>query len=260
MKGASVAGILLAGETMVRGLYQHVRETWKRPKENLPQQHRRNRMAEWRREQVFTRIERPTRLDAARRLGYKSKQGIAIVRTRVRRGGLRKSKVHMKRKPSKAGIRKITMSKSIQRIAEERVARHYPNMEVLNSYWVGQDGKQKFYEVILIDPSHPAIIADKDLGWVSRVDGRGSHRGRVYRGKTSAGKRGPMAAGRSSSKVPRFGDSGDVEVYPAAFQECEEHRDHHGYSRHLCCRCRADSTRQGARYLRSRRSVATGNQ
>lgn len=190
IKGASVAEILLVGENMVRGLYQHIRETWKRPKENLPQEYRRNRMAEWRREQVFTRIERPTRLDAARRLGYKSKQGVAVVRTRVRRGGLRKSKVHMKRKPSKAGIRKITMSKSIQRISEERVARHYPNMEVLNSYWVGQDGRQKFYEVILIDPSHPAIIADKDLGWVSRVDGRGSHRGRVYRGKTSAGKRG----------------------------------------------------------------------
>ena len=42
---------------------------------------------------------------------------------------------HMKRKPSKAGIKKITMAKSIQRIAEERVSRRYPNLEVLNSYW-----------------------------------------------------------------------------------------------------------------------------
>ena len=56
-----------------------------------------------------------------------------MVRTRVRRGGLRKGKVHMKRKPSKAGIAKITMAKNTQRIAEERVNRHFPNLEVLNS-------------------------------------------------------------------------------------------------------------------------------
>ena len=93
----------------------------------------------------------------------------------------------MKRKPSKMGIRKITMAKNTQRIAEERVARHYPNMEVLNSYWVGEDGKHKFYEVILVDPNHPSIINDKKLGWVAEGS---SHRGRAFRGKTSAGKRG----------------------------------------------------------------------
>ena len=77
-------------------------------------------MAQWRRAPVFDRVEKPTRIDAARRLGYKAKQGVVVVRTRVRRGGLRKGKVHMKRKPSKAGVRKITMGKNIQRIAEER--------------------------------------------------------------------------------------------------------------------------------------------
>ena len=80
-------------------------------------------MASWRRGPGFQRAERPTRLDAARRLGYKAKQGVVVVRTRVRRGGLRKGKIHMKRKPSKAGVKKITTAKSIQRIAEERVSR-----------------------------------------------------------------------------------------------------------------------------------------
>jgi len=169
------------------GLHQHIRNVWKQPKANLPPRYRVARMADWRREPVFQRIERPTRLDAARRVGYKAKQGIVLVRTRVRRGGLRKGKVHMKRKPSKAGVKKITMAKSIQRIAEERTSRRHPNLEVLNSYWVGEDGKNKFYEVILVDPSHPAIKSDKDLGWVAEGS---SHRGRAHRGKTSAGKRG----------------------------------------------------------------------
>ena len=152
----------------------------------MPKEHLRTRMAEWRREPVINRIERPTRLDAARRLGYKAKQGVVMVRTRVRRGGLRKSKINMKRKPSKSGMLKITMGKSIKRIAEERVARKFPNLEVLNSYWVGEDGKNKFFEVIMLDPKHPSIQNDKQLGWVAKSH----HTGRVYRGKTSAGKRG----------------------------------------------------------------------
>ena len=124
---------------MAQGLYQHVRQTWKRPNDALPHMYRQTRMAQWRREPVNCRIERPTRLDAARSLGYKAKQGVVVIRTRIRRGGLRKGKIHMKRKPSKAGIKKITMAKNTQRMAEERVARHFPNLEVLNSYWVGQD-------------------------------------------------------------------------------------------------------------------------
>ncbi len=168
-------------------MHKHVSAAWKKPKEGIPSRYRIDRMAGWRKEPVFIRIDKPTRIDAARRVGYKAKQGVVVVRTRVRRGGLRKGKIHMKRKPSKAGIKKITMGKSIQRIAEERTARRYPNLEVLNSYWVGEDGKNKFYEVIMIDPEHPAIKSDKDMGWVSSGS---SHRGRAFRGKTGAGKRG----------------------------------------------------------------------
>ncbi len=171
---------------MSKSIYSHLGDTWKQPKANLPSEYRRDRMVEWRRQPVFHRVTKPTRLDAARRMGYKAKQGVVVVRTRIRRGGLRKSKINKKRKPSKMGMRKITMAKSTQRLAEERVGRKYPNLEVLNSYWVGQDGKQKFFEVILLDPNHPSIKADKQLNWV----GNSRHRGRAHRGKTSAGKRG----------------------------------------------------------------------
>src|SRR3989304_2005917 len=44
----------------------------------------------WRREPGVKRLARPTRLDRARRLGYKPKQGILVARVRVRRGGARK--------------------------------------------------------------------------------------------------------------------------------------------------------------------------
>ena len=63
---------------MARSLHHAVRETWKRPKDALSHEYRRDRMAQWRREPVINRIERPTRLDAARRMGYKAKQGVVL--------------------------------------------------------------------------------------------------------------------------------------------------------------------------------------
>ena len=45
---------------MAQGLYQHVRDTWRRPKDALPHMYRQQRMAQWRREPVNCRIERPT--------------------------------------------------------------------------------------------------------------------------------------------------------------------------------------------------------
>jgi large subunit ribosomal protein L15e len=73
----------------------------------------------------------------------------------------------MGRRQKRMGVSKYTPSKSIKLIAEERVARKYPNLEVLNSYWVWEDGVSKWYEVILVDPSHPSIKSDKDVGWIT---------------------------------------------------------------------------------------------
>ena len=166
-------------------MYNHLKDQWKKPDLTYksPQQ---QRIIQWRKEENFLRIERPTRIDRARSLGYKAKQGYVIVRTHVRRGGLRKHKIKGGRKPSAKGITKITMGKNTQRIAEERTAKRYPNMEVLNSYWVGEDGKNHFYEVILVDPVHPAILKDTKINWITDV----SNKRRVLRGKTSAGQKG----------------------------------------------------------------------
>jgi large subunit ribosomal protein L15e len=59
-------------------------------------------------------------------------------------------------------------------------------MEVLNSYWVGEDGKYHFYEIILVDPAHPAIVNDNKINWISAFP----NKNRVLRGKTSSGQRG----------------------------------------------------------------------
>jgi large subunit ribosomal protein L15e len=147
-------------------MYRHLKEAWKKPQDSYIKVVMMQRAIIWRKEPSSVRIDNPTRLDRARSLGYKAKHGVIVVRTRVRRGGRRKLRPVLGRRQKRMGVTKFTSAKSKQLIAEERTSRKYPNMEVLNSYWVWQDGRYKWYEVILVDPSHPAIKSDKDLGWL----------------------------------------------------------------------------------------------
>jgi large subunit ribosomal protein L15e len=72
-------------------------------------------------------------------------------------------------------------------------------LEVLNSYWAGEDGRFKWFEVIMVDKNHPSVISDKDVNWICQKQ----HTGRVFRGLTSAGKkvRGLRKKGRGAEKA-----------------------------------------------------------
>jgi len=159
----------------------------------------RRRMRDWQRGAAIVRVERPTRLDRARALGYKAKQGVVVVRARVRKGGRRKVRPWRGRRPKRMGVRKFVPKKSIQLIAEERAARKYPNLEVLNSYPLGSDGTREYFEVIMLDPNHPAILSDPQLGWVAGE----TQRGRVHRGLTRTGRkaRGLLRRGKGAEKA-----------------------------------------------------------
>ncbi|MFO7791381.1 MAG: 50S ribosomal protein L15e [Candidatus Saliniplasma sp.] len=168
-----------------QSVYKYIEDAWKNPDEGYLKKLQWERIQRWRREDNFTRVERPTRLDKARKLGYKAKQGYVIVRSKIRRGGLHKSRPKGGRKPKKLGLKKITPRKNLQRIAEERTSKRYPNLRVLNSYWIGQDGKHKYFEIILVDPHHPVIENDEKINWICDD----SQKGRVFRGLTSAGRK-----------------------------------------------------------------------
>ncbi len=148
-------------------MYRHLREAWKRPDDSYVGEAMKSRAILWRRQPSIVRVDKPTRLDRARSLGYKAKKGFVVVRTRVRRGGRRKIRPVLGRRQKRMGVKKFTPAKSKRLIAEERAARKYPNLEVLNSYWVWEDGQYKWFEVVMVDPSHPAIRSDKDVGWVA---------------------------------------------------------------------------------------------
>lgn len=181
----------------MKSMYTYIREAWKRPYEGYVGELMWHRLQKWRREPAVVRIDRPTRIDRARALGYKAKKGIIVVRVRIRRGGRKATRPKRGRKSKGLAVRRKTPKKNLQWIAEERANRKYPNMEVLNSYWVGEDGRYKWFEVILVERDNPAIKSDKQLSWIS------SKRGRTYRGLTSAGRkaRGLRRRGRGAEKV-----------------------------------------------------------
>jgi large subunit ribosomal protein L15e len=183
---------------MTKSIYEYIGDQWKKPDLTYKSPYK-QRLIQWRKDENYSRVDKPLRIDRARSLGYKAKPGYIVARARVRRGGLRKHTIKGGRRPAAKGISKITMGKSVQRIAEERTAKHFPNMEVLNSYWVGEDGKHQYYEVILVDPVHPSIMKDNKINWITDV----SNKRRVQRGKTSAGQkgRGLRNKGKGAEKV-----------------------------------------------------------
>ena len=60
-------------------------------------------------------------------------------------------------KPTNQGVNQLKYQRSLAATAEERVGRRCANLRVLNSYWINQDSTYKYYEVILVDPSHKAV-------------------------------------------------------------------------------------------------------
>ncbi|MDZ7849365.1 MAG: 50S ribosomal protein L15e [Halodesulfurarchaeum sp.] len=170
---------------MTRSAYSYIKEAWRDPDDGKLAELQWQRKQEWRDQGAIERIERPTRLDKARDLGYKAKQGVVLARVSVRKGTARKSRFTAGRRSKRTGVNRIGRGKNLQRIAEERATRKFRNLRVLNSYWVGEDGSQKWFEVILLDPNHPAIENDDDLNWICED----THENRALRGLTTAGDR-----------------------------------------------------------------------
>lgn len=159
---------------------KYLRKAWeKQDTETL-----RKRMIEWRKTDTVTKVEKPLKLSRARALGYKAKKGIIIARVRIKRGGRRKTRPKKGRRSKRMTTRK-TLKMNYGWVAEQRAARKFRNLEVLNSYVIGRDGIHYFYEVILVDPSKPEIKSDKELKFLTNK----KNKRRVFRGLTSSGKK-----------------------------------------------------------------------
>merc|ERR1719389_1116013 len=169
------------------GAYKYLEEFWRKKQSDVVRFILRVRSWEYRQLPVIHKAQRPSRPDKARKLGYKRKQGYVVYRIRIRRGGRKRqvAKGCVYGKPVNQGINKLKFERTHKNVAEERVARKASNMRVLNSYWVGQDASFKFFEVILVDPSHKAIRRDPRINWICSQ----KMKHREMRGLTATGKK-----------------------------------------------------------------------
>ncbi|MBN1274947.1 50S ribosomal protein L15e [Candidatus Woesearchaeota archaeon] len=177
------------------GYLKYVREAWKNPRKHLGKAYQ-DKLIKWRKEPVTVRVERPTRIDRARSLGYKAKQGVIVVRQRVSKGGHVRPAIKGGRRP-KTNTRRMALKVSYQVIAEQRANKKYPNCEVAGSYLAAEDGQHKWFEIILYDRDHPVIKADERLRWAYDA------RNKAARGLTSAGRksRGLRNKGKGAEKA-----------------------------------------------------------
>ncbi|XP_043833351.1 60S ribosomal protein L15-like [Dromiciops gliroides] len=108
----------------------------------------------------------PTRPDKAR----KAKQGYVIYRICVLQGARKHlvPKGATYGKPVHHSVNQLKFARSLQSVAEECAGLHGGILRVLNSYWVSEDSKYKFSEVILIDPFHKAIRRNPDTQWITK--------------------------------------------------------------------------------------------
>ncbi|MEM4846512.1 MAG: 50S ribosomal protein L15e [Thermosphaera sp.] len=146
---------------MARSAYSYMAMWYRKIGREVRERLMRKILIEWRKAPAIVRVERPFRLERARKLGYKAKQGVVVVRVRLMRGPFNRRRPDSGRRPKRMGVYGITAWKSWRQVAEERAARKFPGLEVLNSYWVADDGIYRYFEVILIDCNHPSVRGDQ---------------------------------------------------------------------------------------------------
>jgi large subunit ribosomal protein L15e len=183
------------------GAYKFINQIHRKKQSDVMRFLLRVRAWEYRQQNKITRLTRPSRPEKANRLGYKRKQGFVVFRVRIRRGcrkrPLRGGKTNGK--PAGQGINHLKHVRNLQSIAESKVGIFAGSLRVLSSYWVNQDSTYKWYEVIVVDPSHETIRNDPRINWLCKA----KHKHRELRGKTSSGRRhrGLRAKGHAASKI-----------------------------------------------------------
>ncbi len=109
----------------------------------------------------MVRVEKPLRIDRARSLGYRDKQGYIVLRVRVRRGGFSKPRPRSGRRPKTIGVTRHKVNVSMREEAIQRALKKYPNLKALGAYLLASDSLYKWFEVVAVDPNHPSVKLNK---------------------------------------------------------------------------------------------------
>ena len=108
----------------------------------------RERLSRWRDGKSVQRVANPSNPVRARELGYLAQKGFAVALVRIKRGKRARRKADLGRKPAK-NRKFVNPGRAMTYYAEEKAKRRFPNMQILNSYFVASDGVHKYFEIIM---------------------------------------------------------------------------------------------------------------
>ncbi len=131
------------------GAYNYIQESFRKSFRERSD-HFRTRLQTFRKGKTVERIDKPTNPGRARALGFKARKDFSMARVRIKRGKRSRPKPDLGRKPGR-NRKRVNPGINLQIYAQNKVQRRFPNLKILNSYLVGEDGVFKYYEVIMQD-------------------------------------------------------------------------------------------------------------
>lgn len=132
-------------------MYSHIQDTWVQYYKKRPEEYKQLLEKLRAMPRVF-RVERPFRLNRARAIGYRAKQGYVVLVVKTSKGGMKIQRPRSGRRQRHIGSRLISGQASKYDIAVKRAAGEYRNLKLLGGYYLAEDGKHVWYELIMVDP------------------------------------------------------------------------------------------------------------
>ncbi len=129
------------------GAFKYIKASFEKSYKTRSEEYRK-RLQAWKKQSPVVRIENPTNPGRARELGYKATKDYIVIRVRTKRGRVKRPRPDLGRKPAKNRLRE-NPGKPWSWTAEKKAQRFHPNMRVVNSYWIGEDGVAQYFEIIM---------------------------------------------------------------------------------------------------------------
>ncbi len=134
--------------------YKYIRQSFRTTMASKSRLYK-ERLVQWGKQGTVVRLEGPTNVPRARSLGYKATKEYLIARVRISKGKRARRRVDLGRKPGK-NRKKVNPGVPLSQYAEGKARKNFTNLNVTGSYFIGQTGSDKYFEVILFNP-HPDV-------------------------------------------------------------------------------------------------------
>lgn len=133
------------------GAYKYISESYRKTVAERSPVYR-ARLVEWHKQPTLVRLDGPTNVPRARSLGFKATKDFVVVRVRISKGKRTRRRADLGRKPGK-NRKEVNPGSKLSYYAIVKAERRFTNLVVVGAYLAGQTGTDKYFEIIMRNPS-----------------------------------------------------------------------------------------------------------